>query len=196
MDGFRAVLHTAVLHTCPDRVVWLVHVCVQYGDCLWKEAVSKSVCPGFTGPVAPARGQQVKQRMCKPCCAFLCRHSTTCWCIWSPCLAGSKITHVLNGFSYKFEEILNMGQGTYNYILVMFWNPEGFDLWSSEDPKPRSKGNGLIQKFLWSNNVLLPIYYYIQSMLKYYSSLLDRGVRSLSVHWWNYLVFCLLVFYL
>ena len=32
-----------------------VPVCVQCSDGLWKEAVSKSVCSGSDGPVAPAR---------------------------------------------------------------------------------------------------------------------------------------------
>lgn len=36
---------------------------VQYDDCLWKVAVPESFCPGFNGPVLPARGGQVKQRL-------------------------------------------------------------------------------------------------------------------------------------
>ena len=36
-------------------------VCVQCGDCLGEETVSESTGPGFDGPVASARGQQVKQ---------------------------------------------------------------------------------------------------------------------------------------
>ena len=40
----------------------VMYVCVQYGDCLWKKAVPKSVCSGFRGAEPPARGKQVKKR--------------------------------------------------------------------------------------------------------------------------------------
>lgn len=40
---------------------------VQYSDGSWVETVFQSVCPSFNAPVAPTRGQQVKELRTRVC---------------------------------------------------------------------------------------------------------------------------------